>query len=97
MPAIKKSFGVGTETDLDYCLDGRKMTLDVGAPLSPNKQTNKQDYCLVSYILNYRAAISDQITCWEAEQFPLRSYLGLNIVMGVVMGVLRGQTCFTYL
>ena len=26
---------------------------------------------MVSYIPNYKTAISDKITCWEGEQFPL--------------------------
>ena len=29
----------------------------------------------VSYIPNYKTAISDKITCWEVEQFPLKKTL----------------------
>ena len=28
----------------------------------------------VSYLPNYKAAISDKITCWEGEQFPLNHF-----------------------
>ena len=41
----------------------------------------------VSYIPNYKIAISDKITCWEGEQFPLRKKLSLHVELILQLGL----------